>query len=80
MSKQMLGPHAAYWKKLASDGRAIGAGPFRDVDGGMAIFSASNKDEAQAIVASDPAVIGAVFTATFHEWSPLIRGTGDLPR
>ena len=80
MNKQALGPHASYWKHLAAEGRAVGAGPYRDVDGGMAIVTAATFDEARAIVASDPAVTSNVFVADLHEWSPLIRGVADLPR
>ena len=80
MSKQALGPHASYWKHLAAEGRAVGAGPYRDVDGGMAIVAAATFDEAHAIVASDPAVSSNVFVAELHEWSPLIRGEAELPR
>jgi uncharacterized protein YciI len=80
MNKQALGPHAAYWKNLAAEGRAIAAGPYREIDGGMAIVTAATFDEARAIVASDPAVSSNVFVAQLHEWSPLIRGVADLPR
>ena len=80
MNKQALGPHAAYWKHLAAEGRAIAAGPYRDIDGGMAIVTAATVDDARAIVASDPAVSSNVFVAQLHEWSPLIRGEADLPR
>jgi len=80
MNKQALGPHASYWKRLAAEGRALAAGPYLDIDGGMAIVMADSIDDARAIVASDPAVTIKVFNAELHEWSPRIRGAGDLPR
>lgn len=80
MNRQALGPHAAYWTRLAREGRAIGAGPFTDMDGGIAMISAANFTEAQAIVAADPAVTSGVFVGEVHGWSPRIRGAGELPR
>lgn len=80
MSRQALGPHAAYWTRLAREGRAIGAGPYLDVDGGMAMINAAGMEEARAIVAADPAVTSGVFVGEVHAWSPRIRGAGELPR
>ncbi len=80
MNRQALAPHAAYWTRLAREGRAIGAGPYLDVDGGMAMIRAMNLDEARAIVAVDPAVTSGVFVGEVHAWSPRIRGAGELPR
>jgi uncharacterized protein YciI len=78
MNRQALGPHAAYSTRLARAGRAIAAGPYLDVDGGMAM--AANIEEARAIAAADPAVTSGVFVAALHPWSPGIRGAGELPR
>jgi uncharacterized protein YciI len=80
MNRQALGPHAAYWTRLAREGRAIGAGPFLDIDGGMAMVSAASIEEARAVVAADPAITSGVFVAQLHPWSPRIRGPGELPR
>lgn len=80
MNRQALGPHAACWTHLAHGGRAIGAGPYLDVDGGMAMVTAANIDEARAIVAADPAITSGVFVGEVHGWLPRIRGAGDLPR
>lgn len=80
MNRQALAPHAGYWTRLAHEGRAIGAGAFLDVDGGMALIVAAGMDDARAVVAADPAVTSGVFVAELHQWSPRIRGAGDLPR
>ena len=80
MNGQALGPHAAYWTRLAREGRAIGAGPFTDADGGIAIINAASFEDAQAIVAADPAITSSVFVGEVHGWSPRIRGAGELPR
>jgi uncharacterized protein YciI len=80
MNRQALGPHAAYWTRLAREGRALAAGPYLDVDGGMAMVTAASIDEARAIVAADPAVTSGVFVAALHAWSPRTRGAGELPR
>lgn len=80
MNRQALGPHAACWTRLAREGGAIGAGPFTDVEGGIAVIDAANLADAQAVVAADPAVTSGVFVGEVHGWSPRIRGAGDLPR
>jgi uncharacterized protein YciI len=80
MNRQALGPHAAYWTRLAHEGRAIGAGPYLDVEGGMAMINAATLDEARAIVATDPAITSGVFVGEVHGWTPRIRGAGELPR
>ena len=80
MNRQALGPHAAYWTRLAREGRAIAAGPYLDVDGGMAIVQAASMEQAQAMLAADPAVASGVFVAAVRAWAPRIRGAGELPR
>jgi uncharacterized protein YciI len=80
MNRQALGPHAAYWARLARAGCAIGAGPFLDADGGMALITAASADEARAVIAADPAVTSGVFVVEFHQWSPRLRGPDELPR
>jgi uncharacterized protein YciI len=80
MNRQALGPHAAYWTRLAREGRAVGAGPFTDMDGGIAVINAANLEDAQAIMAADPAVTSGVFVGEVHGWSLRIRGAGELPR
>lgn len=70
MNKQALGPHAAYWKQLVAEGRAVAAGGFVHSAGGMAIVRASHLAEAEGIRAADPAIVSGVFVAAIEAWTP----------
>jgi uncharacterized protein YciI len=78
MNRQALGPHAAYWARMQAEGRAVGAGPMLDADGGMAIVRASDIAAARALVAADPAVTSGVFAAEMHPWEPRFGDGGPL--
>lgn len=79
MEKQALGPHAAYIKRLLDEGRLVGGGRFEELDGGMAIVRAASNDEAQAMLAADPAVTSGVFAAELRAWTPRFRSPEPLP-
>jgi uncharacterized protein YciI len=65
-ANQALDAHSAYWADQLKDGRAVLAG---GMDGdywdnaAMIIFEAASREEAEAIVAADPAVRAYVFQA-----------------
>jgi uncharacterized protein YciI len=68
--EQALGPHAAYIKRLLDEGVLFAGGPYGDNEGGMAIFWATDMDQAKAIVAADPAVTQGVFVPELRGWTP----------
>lgn len=70
MAEQDLRPHGLYYKELLSQGRVVGGGRFEALDGGMAILRAASLEEAQGILAADPAVTSGVFTADLRVWTP----------
>jgi uncharacterized protein YciI len=76
MAGQDLRPHGAYMAKLDAEGRILAAGGFPD-QGGMAIVRAASLEEAQRLLAADPAVTSGVFLADLRAWKPRF---GDLPR
>ncbi|MBI4672062.1 MAG: hypothetical protein HY741_10410 [Chloroflexi bacterium] len=67
--RQVVPAHVKYWKTVsASEYRG---GPFADRTGGLIIFSASNLDEATAIVEQDPfALEGLLEQKWLKEWLP----------
>ena len=79
MRQQGLGPHAEYFRQLLDEGRVFAAGGFADGDGGMAIVLAAGRDEAEALLARDPAVASGIFAGTVEEWRPRFRTDRPLP-
>ncbi|HEX5262978.1 MAG TPA: YciI family protein [Phenylobacterium sp.] len=77
MSRQGLGPHAAYMAKLQAEGRTVAAGPMLDADSGMMIVRAPNAEAARAIMAADPSVTSGIFVVEMHPWEPRF-GDGGL--
>ena len=76
--QQALGPHAAYIKRLLDEGVLFAGGPYGDNEGGMAIFWATDMDQAKAVVAADPAVTQGVFVAELRGWTPLFDSKRPL--
>lgn len=60
VGEQDLRAHFHFMKALFDAGRLTLAGPFLDDDGGMAVFRARDRADAERTVASDPAVTSGV--------------------
>ncbi|MGD9980638.1 MAG: YciI family protein [Hyphomonadaceae bacterium] len=80
MRQQGLGPHGAYMQQLQSEGRLYAGGGYASDDGGMAIITAANIEEARAILAADPAIVSGIFVAELREWRPRFRSDAPLPQ
>lgn len=80
MRQQGLGPHAAYMQQLLDEGRLFAGGGYSSDDGGMAIVTAANADEARAMLAADPAITSGVFVAELREWTPRFYTDAPLRR
>lgn len=63
----IVGRHFDYLKSLLDRGRLVIAGPCLDATFGLLVFAAESGEDANAIVAADPAVSGGVFTPELHE-------------
>jgi uncharacterized protein YciI len=79
MRQQGLGPHAGYMQQLQDQGRLFAGGGYASDDGGMAIVTAANIDEARAMLAADPAIASGVFVAELRHWRPRFRTDRPLP-
>jgi uncharacterized protein YciI len=64
--QDILAQHFAYMEELARRGTLVLTGPSLDGEFGVAIFEATQHDQAQAIVGEDPAIIAGMFTARLH--------------
>ncbi len=63
---EILNRHFAFMDEVRKRGQLLLTGPALDGFGGVAIFKVTELAEAQALVASDPAIIAGLFTATLH--------------
>jgi uncharacterized protein len=79
MREQGLGPHGAYMQQLKDRGRLFAGGGYTSDDGGMAIVTAGNVDEARAMLAADPAITSGIFVAELRHWVPRFRTDNPLP-
>ena len=63
-----LDAHRQYWKGLHAQGRVAAAGPLGDRSG-LALIRAKNQNEADALIAADPAVRARVLTEVARPYS-----------
>ena len=68
VTEQPLEGHGPYMLGLYKKGVMKFAGPFLDGTGGAYVFEAASEEEADAIVAADPAVISKVFAPERRPW------------
>lgn len=79
MRGQALAPHGAYMQTLQAQGRLFAAGGYENAEGGMAIISAADFEEASALLAADPAIVSGIFVAELRQWRPRFRTDQALP-
>lgn len=63
---EILNRHFAFMDEVRDKGKLLLTGPALDGFGGIAIFKVTDRAEAEALVASDPAIKAGLFTATLH--------------
>ena len=78
MPQQDLRAHAAYHARLVQEGRSVAGGGYVGEEGGMAIVRATNRAEAEAMLAADPAIRNGVFVAELRQWSPRFHSDAPL--
>lgn len=60
--------HRDYVRKLINDGHHARSGYWAERGGGMMIFQAASRAEAERIVAADPLIENGCVQYTLHEW------------
>ncbi|MEQ8960947.1 MAG: YciI family protein [Coleofasciculus sp. C2-GNP5-27] len=65
---QYVPAHKAYVQDLIAKGHHAKTGYWAERGGGMLLFEASSKQEAQAIVEGDPLVANHCVKYQLHEW------------
>ena len=63
---EILGRHFAYMDEVRASGRLLLTGPALDGFGGIAIFKVTTREEAEVLMAQDPAIKAGLFAGTVH--------------
>lgn len=61
--------HVKYVEQLIAKGHQARTGYWAERGGGMLLFHANSRDEAQAIIAQDPLVENGCVHYELHEWT-----------
>lgn len=73
-----LAGHRDYLQKLLEAGKLVIGGPYTNGTGGMALFEVESEQEAETILANDPAIISGVFVGERRQWVPEFSRGFDL--
>lgn len=65
--------HKAYIKSLVDQGHKARSGYWRKRGGGMLIFEAASREEAEAIVQQDPLILNHCVTYDLYEWCIVVE-------
>ncbi|MBB3890621.1 uncharacterized protein YciI [Phenylobacterium haematophilum] len=69
--RQNLRDHEVYMRRQTEAGVIIAAGPTFDEAGGLVLIKAASRQEAEAFIRTDPAVIAGVFAGEATDWRPV---------
>lgn len=75
---QFVPAHIAYVRNLQSEGRRVESGYWFERGGGMMIFEAASREEAQTIVENDPLVLNGCVRYELKEWCLVSPGSEHL--
>lgn len=78
LATQGLAAHGRYLAGLARAGTILTAGPLATTEGGLVVVSGA-PSEAEAIMASDPAVRDGKFVGTVSRWTPMMGWMSQRP-
>jgi uncharacterized protein YciI len=79
LMEQSLRPHGEYMSQLFRDGSLLAAGPLFEPEGGLVILQAARLEEAEAMMAADPAVQTGLFEGRVQEWRTRFVADAPLP-
>lgn len=70
---QYVPAHIAYVKTLIAQGHKARSGYWKQRGGGMLVFEAASREDAEAIVAQDPLVQNHCVTYNLYEWCVVVE-------
>ena len=72
VSEQPLHDHVGYLLGLHKAGKLVMGGPFSDSSGGLVVLEVTGVDEAQRLIAQDPAIVANILTAKVYKWDRIV--------
>ncbi|BAQ60209.1 hypothetical protein GM3708_615 [Geminocystis sp. NIES-3708] len=69
---QYVDDHIAYVKQLITNGHEAKTGYWAELGGGMMIFKANSRDEAESIIRNDPLVKNNCVEYELHQWQIVV--------
>ena len=69
---QYVDKHIDYVQDLVKNGHQAKTGYWAELGGGMMIFQADNRDEAESIVKNDPLVQNNCVEFELHQWNIVV--------
>jgi uncharacterized protein YciI len=70
---QYVPAHIAFVQQLIANGHHARSGYWAERGGGMLLFQAADRTEAEAIVAQDPLIKNGCVNYTLHEWTVVVE-------
>lgn len=70
---QYVPAHKAYVRDLIEKGHKARTGYWARRGGGMLLFEAASKEEAQALIAQDPLIINGCVKYDLYEWCVVVE-------
>ncbi|MGL5511133.1 MAG: YciI family protein [Microcoleaceae cyanobacterium] len=65
---QYISAHRSYVRQLIAEGHQAKTGYWAELGGGMLIFQANSREEAERIVSQDPLIQNNCVEYELHEW------------
>lgn len=66
--EKLLGPHGEYVGRLYDQGRVVVAGGIKEPAGGVVMFSANGREDAEAVMRADPLHPASIVEITLHQF------------
>lgn len=78
--RAMMDRHVEYWRGLLADGVAVVFGPVLNPDGayGLAVVEVSGQEQAERLIAGDPAVRGGLTCKAYPMPGAFVRPTAPV--
>ena len=70
---QYVPDHKAYVRELIASGHQAKTGYWGELGGGMLLFKAESREEAESIVAQDPLVKNGCVEYELHQWCIVVE-------
>ena len=71
--ENLFDDHVRYIKSLHANKKIVMSGAYNDTNGGLAILNVESRQEAEAIMAEDPALKSLLYHGEFHEWQVFFK-------